>query len=205
MKQTANYQLSQWEPSDRILREDFNADNAKVDAVLAKTAAAADRVDAAIAAAAPIVKLLDVTTTSTVQQIDLDLSGIRLADYQKVVFFLDVGVNASVRLNGCDGREDYGCIIANSNATRNIFADLMGEGLNRIELFSNSASFILGTHFALRSHIAVVSECYQFTGSDDLLGVAPKALRANQLATMNIFSSEPIPAGAHFMARGVRK
>mgnify|MGYP001152876093 CR=1 FL=1 len=31
---TENYQLSQWERSDRILMEDFNADNAKIDAAL---------------------------------------------------------------------------------------------------------------------------------------------------------------------------
>lgn len=34
MNQTANYQLSQWEPTDRILMSDFNADNAKIDAAL---------------------------------------------------------------------------------------------------------------------------------------------------------------------------
>lgn len=34
MEQTENYQLSQWDGEDRILREDFNADNAKVDAAL---------------------------------------------------------------------------------------------------------------------------------------------------------------------------
>ena len=32
--QTPNYQLSQWERSDKIQMEDFNADNAKIDAVL---------------------------------------------------------------------------------------------------------------------------------------------------------------------------
>ena len=34
MNQTSNYQLSQWDPEDRILRTDFNEDNAKVDAAL---------------------------------------------------------------------------------------------------------------------------------------------------------------------------
>ena len=34
MNQTSNYQLSQWDPEDRILRTDFNSDNAKVDAAL---------------------------------------------------------------------------------------------------------------------------------------------------------------------------
>ena len=34
MNQTANYQLSQWESTDRILMSDFNSDNAKLDAAL---------------------------------------------------------------------------------------------------------------------------------------------------------------------------
>ena len=34
MNQTANYQLNQWESTDRILMADFNADNAKLDAAL---------------------------------------------------------------------------------------------------------------------------------------------------------------------------
>ena len=33
--QTTNYQLNQWEAADQVLRTDFNADNAKVDAALA--------------------------------------------------------------------------------------------------------------------------------------------------------------------------
>ena len=34
MEQTSNYQLSQWNKTDRILMENFNADNAKIDAAL---------------------------------------------------------------------------------------------------------------------------------------------------------------------------
>jgi len=35
MTHTTNYNLSQWDAGDRILRDDFNADNAKIDAALA--------------------------------------------------------------------------------------------------------------------------------------------------------------------------
>lgn len=35
MEQTSNYQLNQWAESDRILRTDFNSDNAKIEAALA--------------------------------------------------------------------------------------------------------------------------------------------------------------------------
>ena len=34
MNHTTNYQLSQWESTDRILMSDFNSDNAKLDAAL---------------------------------------------------------------------------------------------------------------------------------------------------------------------------
>lgn len=39
MKKTDNYQLSQWDPTDRILRQDFNADNLNVEKALAGLAA----------------------------------------------------------------------------------------------------------------------------------------------------------------------
>ena len=38
MNQTNNYQLSQWDPEDRILRADFNSDNSRVDAALKNNA-----------------------------------------------------------------------------------------------------------------------------------------------------------------------
>ena len=39
MEQTTKYQLNQWAGEDRILREDFNADNAKLEQALAEQAA----------------------------------------------------------------------------------------------------------------------------------------------------------------------
>ena len=38
--QTTNYQLNQWETTDQVLRTDFNADNAKIDAALAEVSIA---------------------------------------------------------------------------------------------------------------------------------------------------------------------
>lgn len=35
MNRTASYDLCQWEKNDQILMEDFNADNAKIEAALA--------------------------------------------------------------------------------------------------------------------------------------------------------------------------
>ncbi|NBI11727.1 hypothetical protein D1641_17310 [Colidextribacter sp. OB.20] len=52
MNATTNYQLNQWEASDRVLRTDFNADNAKIEAALSgleERAAALDRLATNIA------------------------------------------------------------------------------------------------------------------------------------------------------------
>ena len=38
LNQTANYGLSQWEATDRILMEDFNKDNGKIDTALKENA-----------------------------------------------------------------------------------------------------------------------------------------------------------------------
>ncbi len=41
---TSHYNLCQWEPSDPVLRTDFNADNAKLDAALLSHTRAIDQV-----------------------------------------------------------------------------------------------------------------------------------------------------------------
>ena len=38
MSKTANFQLTQWEKTDRIMMEDFNRDNAAIDAALKSNA-----------------------------------------------------------------------------------------------------------------------------------------------------------------------
>ena len=48
MQKTANYQLNQWVKSDRIQMEDFNSDNAKIDAALKANADAVAAVQTAV-------------------------------------------------------------------------------------------------------------------------------------------------------------
>ena len=48
---TEHYNLCQWEPADKVLREDFNADNAKLDAALAAQKTAIDAAQASADAA----------------------------------------------------------------------------------------------------------------------------------------------------------
>ena len=48
MNQTPNYQLNQWDKSDRIMMEDFNADNAKIEAALSETMTLAQKAPFAV-------------------------------------------------------------------------------------------------------------------------------------------------------------
>ena len=72
MNSTEHLGLNQWEAEDRILRTDFNSDNAKI--------------DAALAGASRFVKLKEIVTTEDVSNgiVEVDLSDIPFADWQAV-------------------------------------------------------------------------------------------------------------------------
>ena len=66
---TTNYNLNQWEATDKVLRTEFNEDNAKIDAALAGLAGTAAEHTAAIAqhaAAIPALGNCQIYTTSYV-------------------------------------------------------------------------------------------------------------------------------------------
>ena len=70
---TDHYQLNQWEGTDRILRTDFNADNAKVDAAIA-----------AVRDACPMVKLLDTSLQTAASQMTVSLPTAILDQYREL-------------------------------------------------------------------------------------------------------------------------
>ena len=96
MNQTANYQLSQWETTDRILMSDFNNDNSKIDAALKANAEAiaaletqldakADQADLTdLAKRSRFTKLKEVDITSDTTSIEIDLSGIDWTQWANV-------------------------------------------------------------------------------------------------------------------------
>ena len=91
---TENYGLCQWEATDPVLREEFNHDNEKLDAALKKQAedltaeiSARKEGETAAAEANCFVKLLDLTLEADTQKWDIDMSGIDLTKYQKLVLY----------------------------------------------------------------------------------------------------------------------
>ena len=55
MNHTTNYQLNQWEATDRVTRDDFNADNAAIDTALKTVADAAAAAQSAVSGAVKLV------------------------------------------------------------------------------------------------------------------------------------------------------
>ena len=115
MNKTANYQLNQWAKSDRVLMEDFNADNVKLDAALKANADAVSaeisaRISAVQAArdACPLVVLRSVTLSSNVSKYDLDLTGFDWSLYGEVTIYLRLkNFFGKVLLNGLSGNTYY--------------------------------------------------------------------------------------------------
>ena len=91
---TTNYDLNQWEATDKVLRTDFNEDNAKIDAALkanadaiAAEAAAREAGDETVAAGNCWVKVLDATLEAETQKWNVDMSGIDLSLYHRLVIY----------------------------------------------------------------------------------------------------------------------
>lgn len=68
-QKTPNLALNQWQRSDPVVMDDFNADNAKLDAALGGMA---------------VDRLLTVVTSAAANQVDLDLSGLDLTKYAQL-------------------------------------------------------------------------------------------------------------------------
>ena len=127
---TENYGLCQWEATDPVLREEFNHDNEKLDAALKKQAedltaeiSARKEGETAAAEANCFVKLLDLTLEADTQKWDIDMSGIDLTKYQKLVLYPHLKGNnnqwVDLHINGTDGK--YARIPLIDDSTRQNF------------------------------------------------------------------------------------
>ena len=97
---TTNYQLCQWEATDKVLRTDFNEDNAKIDAALA-----------GLEAQLPLVKLKHFVLPSTTKSYALDMDGIVPSDYAALRFAVKstAGIIGpfGLQLNGIETGYEY--------------------------------------------------------------------------------------------------
>ena len=85
MTKTTNYQLPKWEKTDRIQMKDFNDMTATLDAALKANADAIAAETTARVAGDALVKLVDLTLQEETQKWDIDLSGIDLRSFSKLI------------------------------------------------------------------------------------------------------------------------
>ncbi len=290
MDKTTHYQLNQWAPEDRILRTDFNADNAKLDQALrqgaedlaaARTAAeealaqerqeraagvsaasqaaaearqaalgavaseqsaregqdaairqelsaavagakseasaavTAERTartdqdaairrdfaaaDAAAAAAVPLVKLREITTSAAAAQVDLDLGGIALGSYWELIIVPRLSASSNyiyLRINGLSERVYVG--------------DGITDYISMTYPF-NSGAYTVCRLYAYGGSVACRTHLDGYARNVGLTTMMAKAVSTSFLTpaglrTVNFYTNDgtPIAAGGKFTIYGIR-
>lgn len=147
---TEHYGLSQWAEDDLILRQDFNHDNAAIDAALHAQQTAATAAINALEESVPLVRLASQTLTAAAASISISLSGITLSNFQELQLVFSPLLCPSytkvkVRFNG-DGGNNY-LNYSDSNTFDHIKLD--GNGYDRLTgklTLWNGGSYVMGTY-----------------------------------------------------------
>lgn len=178
MRQTANYGLNQWDAEDRILREDFNGDNDKIDQTLKK-----------FQQALPYVKLLDVTIEAEAQQVDLDVSQIDFSPYRRFELEAEIatdGKTMRVLVNGLS----EGYLYHNTNNGKQLSCNYLAE--------VGTCRFCFLSRYNADEQISGMNPWWSRYGFEDRYCVAP--ITWGELTAVNLIAGNggKIPAGSRF-------
>lgn len=176
LKRTANYHLCQWDPEDRILREDFNGDNEKI--------------DGAIAGANPLQDLGTVVLEQDGSELDLDLSGVDWDLYWEVrVYFELAGTeNGSLQILFNHATSGY------FNSLGNTSSNLAGFSLSENPMQGCLCIYRHGTSAGVSIRVAVQR-------SVDLSGY----FAGGTLDSLNFVFDRPMKAGGRAWLCGLKK
>lgn len=147
---TEHYGLSQWAEDDLILRQDFNHDNAAIDAALHAQQTAATTAINALEESVPLVRLASQTLTAAAASISISLSGITLSNFQELQLIFSPLLCTSytkvkVRFNG-DGGNNY---LNYSSSSTLDHIRLNGNAFDRLTgklTLWNGGSYVMGDH-----------------------------------------------------------
>lgn len=262
MEYTPHYQLNQWVPEDRLLRTDFNTDNARIDtalhqgaealaqarsslegalaqerqdragadntlrqelnsAVAAAKGEAANAIsaeqsvrasqdtairqefaaaDASVAAANPLVKLMEITTSANAPQVDLDLSSIPFGTYLSL--FIVIRLSGSCPLIYVRGNNLSTPVYASGSYSKNEFG--------QIYPYNSGAYTIchLSLHGSLIACRLMVDTFFnrKGIGTTDCSVIPPSTLSPRDFRTLNFISSDGsnLYSGSKFTIYGLR-
>ena len=199
MTKTTNYQLNQWAKSDRVMMDDFNADNATLDAALKANADAIAAETAARIADDPYPTICEVVTAQAKAQVSMDLSAVDLTEYSHIDLTIDPPAPVSssysvlVRPNGLTS--GYQLVTALSNYSSPTYLLAYPIGASTCGLFSTPPPN------------GVVS-CFGF--NDSYFHYTYASCKWGELQTL-VFVPDPngtvksIPAGTRFRLKGWKK
>ena len=199
MTKTTNYQLNQWAKSDRVMMDDFNADNATLDAALKANADAIAAETAARIADDPYPTICEVVTAQAKAQVSMDLSAVDLTEYSHIDLTIDPPAPVSssysvlVRPNGLTS--GYQLVTALSNYSSPTYLLAYPIGASTCGLFSTPTPN------------GVVS-CFGF--NDSYFHYTYASCKWGELQTL-VFVPDPngtvrsIPAGTRFRLKGWKK
>ena len=150
MQHTQNYQLSRWEKDDRIMMEDFNADNAKLDAALKANADAVSALEVGKADAAALSKetsartAADSTLTARVTALEQGVKLVRLGTYTTAAFNQEVTFD----LQSTDMSEYAALLLFISapklnSTTGKLYLTVNGENLLLLKVYDTDAGSML--------------------------------------------------------------
>ena len=199
MTKTTNYQLNQWAKYDRVMMDDFNADNATLDAALKANADAIAAETAARIADDPYPTICEVVTAQAKAQVSMDLSAVDLTEYSHIDLTIDPPAPVSssysvlVRPNGLTS--GYQLVTALSNYSSPTYLLAYPIGASTCGLFSTPTPN------------GVVS-CFGF--NDSYFHYTYASCKWGELQTL-VFVPDPdgtvksIPAGTRFRLKGWKK
>ena len=221
MKYTKNYQLNQWDAADRVLREDFNRDNQKIDTALAalasglEEAATVEQLTAlsgtiqSVQAANRLELLLDRTLTQNTAKVALDVSQVDLGAYVKLFLVVRAAVAATsgyyiwMRFNGISDRVYSSLNTVSSSSTRYTEYSLgIGSGWTTrfLDLWESSGALCYGME-----GLSASLDLYERSGGHC------SALGMEQLETIDLYSASTssgagsaIKSGSTFRLYGLK-
>ena len=116
---TEHYQLNQWEPTDRVLREDFNEDNRKIEAALQQ-----------VNNSNFYVEIAKTTLSKPAKEIKLDVSSINFLQYCKIELFVS-----------CPEEENGFTLQVNNWNSGYTYTEISGGGAGDLRYTNYLASF----------------------------------------------------------------
>ena len=150
MQHTQNYQLSRWEKDDRIMMEDFNADNEKIDAALKANADAVGALQTGKADAAALSEetsartAADSTLAARVTALEQGVKLVRLGTYTTAAFNQEVTFD----LQSTDMSEYAALLLFISapklnSTTGKLYLTVNGENLLLLKVYDTDAGSML--------------------------------------------------------------